>query len=169
MRSILREDGYRVFEDGNILGVRGSILKQHKGQHGYYQVDLLSKTNLVHRIVAEAFVPNPDNKPQVNHKDGDKSNNAASNLEWCTESENSIHSFDTGLSKHGQSHFNSRLSEEDISRIREDAKNKYFGWTRDTAKRYGVSHATISRLMHSVSYKRTQTSFPVIPDHNQNL
>ena len=55
-----------------------------------------------------------------------------------------------------------------LSRYWQDSRDIAFE-TRDTAKRYGVSHATISRLMHSVSYKRTQTSFPVIPDHNQNL
>lgn len=82
-------------------GVRtnpATILKPSLGQWGYEQVTLRKegnkKTVRVHRIIAQTFIPNPDNLPQVNHIDGNKTNNCVDNLEWCDASHNMKHCFD---------------------------------------------------------------------------
>jgi HNH endonuclease/NUMOD4 motif len=97
---------YAVTTEGNVWAYPNRI---HKGKFlkpslkkGYLFVCLCKGSTIVqrniHRIVAEAYLPNPENKPQVNHKDSNKLNNNLSNLEWCTASENKKHSWDAGTS-----------------------------------------------------------------------
>lgn len=80
---------------------REIILKQTKSKYGYLTVGLYKKCKhkvfRVNRLVAEAFIPNPENKPEVNHKDTNKENNHVSNLEWNTRSENQIHAYENKL------------------------------------------------------------------------
>ena len=87
---------YEVSNTGLVRSKKKNIiLTPHKHTNGYYRVDLyINKTRCrayMHRLVAEMFIPNPDNKKEVNHKDGDRANYNIDNLEWCTRSENELH------------------------------------------------------------------------------
>ena len=81
--------------------ISGQIIKEFNNIRGYPFVSLWSHSKsmpaLIHRLVAQAFISNPDKKPQVNHKNGVKTDNRVENLEWCTSSENKIHGYRMGL------------------------------------------------------------------------
>lgn len=93
---------YSVSRNGDVRSERtGKLFAKCKNSYGYVHVvlrkDGVPHIKKVHRLVAETFLSNPENKREVNHVDGDKSNNALSNLEWATPSENRRHAVNTGL------------------------------------------------------------------------
>lgn len=95
-KAITRYGTYEVSSSGLVRNIKtGRILRYYQMKNGYMTVMLCSgdgkKRFLVHRLVATSFIPNPSCLPQVNHKDGVKTNNSVDNLEWCTGSENQQH------------------------------------------------------------------------------
>ena len=85
--------GYLIGKDGTVIGRKGEALKCYIARNGYVKAKVSKVSRLVHRLVAETFIPNPDNLPQVNHIDGNKLNNNVSNLEWCSMKDNLQHFF----------------------------------------------------------------------------
>lgn len=93
---------YTISQDGRVFSLLSNrYLTLNKDLHGYFKIGLKHREKVhsyaVHRIVAETYIPNPQNYEIVNHKDGNKLNNKVDNLEWCTYSQNSIHACDTGI------------------------------------------------------------------------
>ena len=91
----------RVRSMKQYYGVIARIMPATIQKRGYkavmFHINGKARCVKVHRLVAEAFIPNPNHLPQINHKDGDKLNNQATNLEWCTGSQNMRHAWQTGL------------------------------------------------------------------------
>ena len=104
-------------------GHNGRVLKQMISGRGYAYVilrkDNIAKHKFIHKEMAIAFIPNPENKPHVNHKDGNKLNNALGNLEWCTAKENTQHAIRTGLLKmNGEDNPQNKYSKRIIIKMR---------------------------------------------------
>lgn len=98
IRPFYLDSRYTVCSDGSILGVKGTPLKLAKNRNGYLFFNLWYKGKrkvvMSHRAILKSFVPEPDDRHQINHKDGNKTNNSLDNLEWCTGKENTIHARD---------------------------------------------------------------------------
>lgn len=170
------EEYFKISNSGNIFSKRtNKLLKTCISPTGYEQVSTriggrLGKnyTFRIHRLVAEAFLPPPREDlireaeeyfygvVPVNHKDGDKSNNELTNLEWVSYSGNASHAYDNGLLniKRGVENYASKLSREDVAFIRENytPRCKKFG-ARALAEVFGVHHTNISRVARGVAYK----------------
>lgn len=150
MKEIAGYEGlYWACENGDILS-KNTTLKGIAGKFGYQRVSLYSaerkkKLHSVHRLIAIAFIPNPENKPEVNHRDGNKANNAVSNLEWVTSSENQLHAFAHGLQSTPKGAVGYKLG----------YRSKYHNVTYHKSKNKWVAQITLKGK--SVGYKMFHT------------
>ena len=141
---------YTITEDGRVINNHsGRTLKGQANGKGYLRVTIGHKFYFVHRLVAEKYVPNPENKPQVNHKDGNKINNHCSNLEWVTNGENRKHAVRTGLHLSGEKSPCAKLKKEDVEYIRQNRNVK----RKELAEKYNVSVSTISDIWNNRTWK----------------
>lgn len=161
--TVLNRD-YILYNDGRLAYVNpfpqngiNFFKKQTPSGKGYLQYKfyepgkrLNGKTIKIHRLVAETFIPNPENKPEVNHIDGDKTNNHVSNLEWCTHVENMAHAKENGLmvgngGLKGVQNPHAKLNESVVKTIRINRENLT---QKELAKKHNVSKGTISLIVN---------------------
>jgi hypothetical protein len=148
----------RVIEHTNhgLCLIKGKLRKLPISDKGYHKVGLnkdgKTKKFAVHRLVAQAFIPNPESKPQVNHIDGVKTNNNVSNLEWVTNYENAYHAIDMGLHNNkGAKNGNSKLNKEDVIAIK-GKLNKEGNNIVELAKEYSVGYTAIYNILKGISW-----------------
>jgi len=142
-RPILAVSGYEVSNLGRVRSPRGKILAQLPNAKGYMRIMLRARCFRVHRLVAEAFIPNPSSYPQVNHLNGDKANNRASNLDWCDNSENMRHAFQV-LGRINASHGKTGLAS---FRAKPITHNGITLARNEWAERAGITPGTLGRRL----------------------
>jgi hypothetical protein len=144
--------GYEVSNQGSVRKFLKSkniwITRKLNKNNGYYIIDLflnnIRRTKKVHRLVAQAFIPNPENKPQVNHINGtNKMDNRVENLEWCTASENNFHAYRTGLKKQKQGAKSSRTKP--VMVIDKDGNHVLTIYGVKECKKYGFDSSHVSK------------------------
>jgi len=137
--------------------LKGRIKKQSIDVYGYYFVGFyvgVPKTMKVHRLVAIAFIANPKNKEQVNHKDFNRKNNILENLEWVTNQENAHHSYLAGRKKNinlGEKHPHAKLTENKVMEIRKLKKSGVLNYI--LAKKYKVTASNINSVVNYKTWK----------------
>lgn len=136
--------------------IKGRLLKPYLTgkDDGYCTVSLKHKNYKVHRLVAEAFLRKVEGKNEINHINGNKHDNAASNLEWVTNAENGFHALATGLKRSGESVKNAKLSASDVLQIRSTyiKGDDVFG-AKPLSRAYGVSDTTIRRIVNHKKWR----------------
>lgn len=150
-------DGYFVSPNGMVFDRFGHLMKGCLGKSGYIGTNMRINGKLVyksfHRMIAESILPNPNELPFINHKDGNKQNNRLDNLEWCTRSYNAKHAYDNGLEQKvcGERHHAHKLTEEAVKDIRmnyvKGSKRMGAGYF---AKKY---HVDVSVIRDVANYK----------------
>lgn len=141
--------------DGANHRLKGSIMKGCEITGGYLGVTLYKNSVVsskkIHRLVAEAFIPNSEHKPQVNHINEDKTNNMVSNLEWMTAKENNNHG--TRNERIGRAVSKSKSIPIIATNIKTGESTEFYG-TRECARQLGLYQSTITRVLQG-KYKQT--------------
>lgn len=154
-------DGYYVREDGVIFGKKGA-LKPVLTTHGYCNISIKELSGKfvskrIHRLVAKAFIPNPENKPEINHIDGDKTNNHVSNLEWVTSQENQIHATRVLGKGSGENHPHAKITEKDVHRVCELFCEGY--QTYRVSEMTGIPRTTVTAIRSKNIWRNITTKY----------
>lgn len=146
-------DDYLITENGEIFNKKwGRFVKPQINGTGYYRVHIAGKMYFVHRLVAMKYIPNPENKPQVNHKDGNKLNNAVENLEWVNNKENSLHALHNGWMRTEEKHQFAKLTRDDVAYIKSHPESS----RKELSEKFHISQHTISDIRTGRTWKTVE-------------
>jgi hypothetical protein len=145
------EDG-KVFRDGKEL--KTQFQKKYEYEYKTMKLNGIRTTVYIHRMVAETYIPNPNNKPEVNHIDGNPKNNSVNNLIWSTSSENKLHKTRTLKRGIRENHPSVKLTENDIKWIRENyiPSDRKYGMN-GLSKIFNISPSNIHKIIHNKIWK----------------
>ena len=142
---------YLISTDGEVMAIsrrvkfgnvyrwtKTKLLTQRDNGKGYLELEFLGKHRYIHRLVAEAFIPNPQNLPQVNHKDENKSNNCVENLEWCDRVYNT--NYGTGIERSKEKRFGDRFVVINLD------TGEVYQTPKDASRASGIHNDSISRV-----------------------
>ena len=155
---------YAISDEGKIFNLRTGREKHKVVMPSGYEYIHLNKGDKngrmfrVHRLVAKAFIPNPDRFPQVNHINGNKQDNRASNLEWCTPLQNQRHAIESGLfNTVGEENPSAKLTEGQVRRIRKEyVKGDPVHGAKALGKKYGVTDVCIRYAVLRKTWKTVE-------------
>lgn len=145
-KTTVENECYMVSSKGRVSH-NGRIISGSIHNDGYIFVTIQGKQYPKHRVVAKAFIPNPEEKPFVNHIDGNKQNNQISNLEWCTQSENVKHSYENDLQPKGLTSYRGKFTSEQRDEIKRLWDSGEFT-RRQLADKFMVSHTCINDIIN---------------------
>jgi hypothetical protein len=155
-RYMIKTDGTVVsltrkigLKNGRERLVKTKTIKPRVNNCGYLSIRLskdgVCKTHFVHRLIAQAFIPNPDNHSQVNHISGDKLDNRIENLEWVTSAQNAKHAYDTGLNS------NKGVNHTEAQPIFDKESGETFDTIRQMSLYYGINYNTLRNALNGYS------------------
>jgi hypothetical protein len=152
MKNYKIKENYVVYNDGTIFSLQSKMFMNPINTNGYLSVKMAGKLESIHRLVGELFIPNPDNKPEINHNDGDTTNNNVDNLFWATSKENIQHKiYQLGKDHRGSKNGMAKLTLEDVDKIKVLYQSGYS--QNKLGEMFGISQGKISNVVNEKSYK----------------
>lgn len=159
-KNIINHEGYYIYENGDVFSsISNRFLKKYLDKNGYYRIGIRNgkkvKGYFIHRLIAIHFIDNPENKPQINHKNGIKSDNRIENLEWVTASENIVHAWTIGLSDKCRKIL-STIHNRSIINME---NNVFYASITEAAEKENINYSTLKAMLRGQNKNKTSLRY----------